>query len=203
MTINRSRCDAPRHSPPLWGLVAAVLLSSPVRAMDGWQVDGEHGELQVHGRLVAGACRLDMRSAYQQVDMGMTPTVALRRPGEAAPSVSFSLLLRDCQSQGGEQTDVLTGVTAQDWHQPIVSISFVAPVDPGAPDLLIARGVTGVALKLTDGEGHQVVPGMPGRPQFVTPRQEQLVYAVALVRTPAPLTLGDFRAVVNFRMSYD
>lgn len=186
-------------------LVAVIIL--PCRLSAAWAeapvVDGEYGKLQVHGRLFAGSCQLDMRSAFQQIEMGETSTALLSKTGDEGQPVTFTLQLRDCQGRGGQQTDIPTGTVSQDWRQPVISVSFVAPADPDMPRLLMTKGVSGVALKLEDGQGRQVIPGMPGRPQFVTPQQDRLVYKVTPVRTPAPLTTGVYQAVANFRINYD
>ncbi|STQ13890.1 type-1 fimbrial protein [Enterobacter cloacae] len=58
------------------GLVL-MLLAGSLNAADEL-VDGNYGLLHVRGALTESACRLEMDSAWQEVDMGTTATVRLK-----------------------------------------------------------------------------------------------------------------------------
>lgn len=187
-------------------LTATAVLSQGVAARvwpDNWNVDGEHGELHVHGVLLEGACQLDMRSVFQQVPFGSIAYGTLRHPGDRGQPVAFHLRLRDCSRSGGVSDDRYTGTVTRDAIQPVVTLSFTGVTVPGMPQLLKVSGVSGMGLQITDPQGRRVQPGERGEPLILAPGENDLVFRATPVRTAAPLTTGDFRAVTNFEVSYD
>jgi len=184
-------------------LLAVLLVSANTQAADNWNVDGEHGELRVHGRLLEGACRLDMTSVFQQVDLGPIAGNVLSRPGDEGQPVRFQITLRDCSRSGGEQSDRYSGNSSWDAIQPVVTLSFEGVTDAALPTLLKTNGVTGLALRLRDPQGRTLQPGQRGEPLIITPGDNVLNYTVAPVRTPEPLTNGAFSALTRFKVSYD
>lgn len=191
----------------LMTVVAPLVLTalSPLASAnpDNWEVEGEHGELHVYGALTEGACRLDMASTFQQVEVGETPNARLRRVGNLGTPVTFRLQLRDCVRLGGRQRDLRTGSTTWDALQPVMQVSFVAPADVDTPGLVQVKGVSGIGLRIRDSQGRDIRLGDRGGPQFVTPANDALVYTVTPERTKAPLTTGSYRAVMDFRLNYD
>jgi type 1 fimbria pilin len=184
-------------------LLAGLLFISACQAEDGWNVEGEHGELHVHGVLLEGACRLDMRSVYQEVSMNGTTLGMLRKTGYGGEPVTFVLRLLDCQRTGGHEDDFKQGNATWDAIQPVITISFSGVSDPNNPSLLLMKGIEGAGLMIRDSNGDQIIPGERGIPQFVTPGSNQLIYQVIPVRTSAPLIAGTFRSVVDFKVNYD
>lgn len=188
-------------------LIAALVLMSSVTsaqaAVDNWGVDGAYGELHITGALTAGACRLDMTSLFQQVDMGVLPAAALLHPGDQGVPVAVQLQLRDCLPVGGRQRDDRIGSLTWDSIQPVVSVSFAARADDDNPALVKARGASGIGLRLLDSQRRDVRLGARGAPQWLTPYNDQLTYYVVPERTRAPLSPGAFRASVDFRLNYD
>ncbi|MGG8041376.1 fimbrial protein [Klebsiella aerogenes] len=183
----------------------ALLLSAGIAQAnpDNWEVEGEHGELHVSGALTEGACRLDMASAYQEVLMGSTPNALLRHPGSQGTPITFHLQLRDCQRNGGRKRDVRTDTLTWDPLQSVVSVRFIAPADASMPSLVKVSGVTGVGLLLKDSHLRDIRLGDTGVPQFVGAASDELIYTVTPVRTPESLTTGEYRATVDFQLSYD
>jgi type 1 fimbria pilin len=193
------------RTPPAW-VAALALMSTAMSAQaapDNWGVEGAHGELHINGALSAGACRLDMASLFQQVEMGVIPTAPLQRPGDQGEPVAVQLQLRDCLPVGGRQRDDRNGNLTWDGIQPVVSVSFVARMDDDNPALVKARGASGLGLRLLDSQKRDVRLGSRGSPQFLTPYNDQLTYYVVPERTQAPLAPGAFRASVDFRLNYD
>ncbi|KZQ36084.1 fimbrial protein [Enterobacter mori] len=186
-------------------LYCCLVLSYPfgARATDDWNVDGEHGELHVFGVLSEGAGELDMKSSHQDVAVDTNFRVNLRAPGDMGPPISFTLHFRDIKRTYGSQTDHYTGAITYSAVQPVITVSFDAPVDYDNPSLIRVRGTSGVALLLRDQLGRKVIPGEEGEPLFLTPSSDDLVYTVTPVRTSAPLTTGTFKAVARFRVEYD
>lgn len=184
-------------------LITWAAVSSTAMAADDWQVDGEHGEIRIQGLLSEGACLLDMRSAFQQVELGPISTSQLIRPGASGQPTTFQINLHQCARSGGEQRDRYSGMLIHDAIQPVVTISFTGEADPLMPALLKISGTQGIGLKLTDPLGRSIIPGERGLPQLITPGDNVLTYSVAPVRTPAPLIAGEYRAVANFEVSYE
>lgn len=184
-------------------LAICGLLATAASAADNWSVEGEHGDLHVHGLLLEGACRLDMTSVFQQVELGPISRSQLLKPGDESQPVHVHLKLRDCSRSGGSQTDRYSGNRYQDAIQPVVTLSFFGVTDPDIPSLLKVSGVSGVALKLIDPQGRWVHPGERGEPMFITPGDNDLVYTLIPVRTPSPLTTGEFHTITNVEVNYD
>ena len=184
-------------------LVILALLPVTAMSVDHWEVEGEHGELYVHGALTEGVCYLDMRSRWQEVELGSASTAKLQRPGDRGTPVTFTLRLRDCTRKGGSLLDKRSGKLTWDAIQPVVAVRFMAPADPDNPDLVKVSGVDGLGLRITDDQGRDIQLGEQGRAYFVAPAQDELVYQVSPERTLASLTTGPYRAVVNFSLEYD
>lgn len=193
------------RTAPAWLAALAVMMwVTPVQAApDNWGVEGAHGELHISGALAAGACRLDMTSLFQQVELGVIPTASLLRPGDRGVPVAVQLQLRDCLPVGGRQRDERSANLTWDSIQPVVSVSFAARADDDNPELVKARGASGLGLRLLDSQRRDVHLELRGTPQFLTPYNDQLTYYVVPERTRAPLVPGAFRASVDFRLNYD
>ncbi len=198
--MNRSE-----RTTPVW-IAALALMGTAMSAQaapDNWGVEGAHGELHISGALSAGACRLDMTSLFQQVDLGVLPAATLLHPGDQGEPVAVQLQLRDCLPVGGRQRDDRIGSLTWDSIQPVVSVSFVARMDDDNPALVKARGASGIGLRLLDSQRRDVRLGARGAPQWLTPYNDQLTYYVVPERTWAPMLPGAFRANVDFRLNYD
>lgn len=184
-------------------LLTSIMLPQRVFAIDDWNVDGEHGELHVHGLLLEGACQLNMSSAWQQVSLGSLARTTLAKPGDLGRGISFQIKLCRCSRSGGEQTDQYLDNRIQDAIQPVVTLSFMGVSDPDKPSLLKVIGVRGLGLALSTPLNRRIILGQRGEPLMLTPGDNILTFTVTPVRTIAPLTTGNFRAVAGFEVSYD
>ncbi|EHG1308580.1 type 1 fimbrial protein [Salmonella enterica] len=201
-----ARCQhTRRYHVAMAVLLAGGLLSQVAKAqeLNDKDVDGEHGALYVHGLLTEGACRLDMASAWQDVEMASLTTAMLPAPGAEGTSVQVTLHLKDCIRTRGYSLETRTGVHTWDSVQPVVTVAFLAPGDLDSPSLLRVMGVKGVALRVRDASDRAIHPGERSAPQFVTPSSDQLTYTITPVRTAEPLIPGEYRAVLNFDLNYD
>ncbi|HCB2860475.1 TPA: type 1 fimbrial protein [Klebsiella aerogenes] len=185
-----------------------TLLCLPLASIataDNWDVDGEHGELHVLGQLTEAACRLDMTSAFQQIDLGNIQATATMKTGTQGTPVPFHLQLKDCLRTAGSRRNNRTGNLTWSENQPVVSVAFLAPADADTPDLvrLDGQGVSGIGLRLMN-ERHQLVRlGNWNRPQFLDPGQNEMTFYVVPERTRAALGAGAFRATVDFHLNYE
>ncbi|MGK3141807.1 fimbrial protein [Pantoea sp. C2G6] len=184
-------------------ILCSLLSASSAWAKDFSQVDGETGVLHVTGSLTQGACRLEMQSAWQQIDLGNLVTGDFTAADQRGEPVPFQLILRDCLLTGGRLRDAIKGGTVWDSKQPVVSVSFVAPADRYSPELVKVDGAQGVGLRLLDSQHRNVRLGYRSEPVFVAPYHDVLTWYVVPERTSAPLVAGAFAATVSFRLNYD
>lgn len=182
---------------------AMMLLLPAAMAVDNWQVEGANGQLHVRGTMSESACRLDMASAEQAVDLGQTGTAQLARVGARGTPVTLQLRLQDCLRSAANNRDTRSGNLLWDAHQPALSVSFMAPADADNPQLVKVAGVSGLALRIEDAQGRDARLGDRGAPLVLAVGQNTLSYTVTPERTRAPLQAGAYSAHVDFRLSYD
>lgn len=171
-------------------LASGMLWSTCSSASDSWNVQGEHGVLEINGSLMEAPCLLDMRSEFQDVAMDSSALANLRHPGDTGQPVTLTFRLMGCFA-----------ARVSDKAMPM--ISFLSAADADEPTLLKMGGVSGVGLRILNDQGRQIAPGERYQPHFTTAGGNTMVYQVIPVRTVAPLTTGRFKATVDFRMSYE
>lgn len=172
---------------------------------DNLGVDGEYGEFHVTGQLTEGACRLEMNSAFQQIELGNITTDKLAHVGDEGEPVSIQLRLRDCLRTASGYLNNQTGNFAWSANQPVMAVAFLAPEDENSPSLVRVNGssISGVGLRLMDEHYRPVQLGSWTRPHFVAPGQDEMTFYVVPERTPAPLMAGNYAATINFRLNYE
>ncbi|WP_234472746.1 fimbrial protein [Pantoea sp. S61] len=184
-------------------LSCALLFSSVAQAgFDDGLVDGNYGVIRAHGTLTESACRLDMRSADQSVDLGNIATGKLKLPGDNGNLVPVALYLHDCLRTSSANRDVRGNLV---WNaaQPAVSFTFTGIEDDANPQLIKAQGVDGMGLRLKDAFRQNVVLGQKGKPLILKPASNVVIYYIAPERTRDNLRAGSYSANVNFRLNYD
>lgn len=188
----------------LFSTIIFSLVPVIASGLDSWDIDGLHGKLTVNGMMTEAPCIMDVtNSMRQEVSLGEIPSYSLRKPGDRAEPVSFNLEFRNCIRTESRMRDVRTDTPIWDAMQPVVTISFVAVSDKYFPEMLSVKGVSGVALEITDAQREDIRLGSRGRPQFLDSPQGTLQYFVTPVRTPEKLTEGSFSAVMDFKVDYD
>ncbi|HGU9824257.1 TPA: fimbrial protein [Enterobacter cancerogenus] len=185
----------------LSGLVMLSAVGAGAASLEG--VDGEHGLLTVTGELVDSPCRLSMDSRDQTVDLGTLAAADLTYPGERSRPVTVTVRLEGCLPASGRQYDAQTGLTTLSHSQPVVSVAFTAPADSSDPSLMKLAGVEGIALRLTDDQNRDVRLGSRSAVQLLSPGDNTLRWTVVAERVPGLLRPGAFRAVTDFKLSYD
>lgn len=185
----------------LIGGMLVIFLPTMVQAASG-TIDGLHGVLRVTGALTESPCHLEMSSADQAVSLGNVDTARLHRVGDRGTPVVVRLHLKDCLRNAASHRD-LQGNLVWSANQPAVSLTFTGTQDTWNPQLFLARGVSGMGIRLTDVSHRNVIPGLPGRPQLMTPGNNVLTYYIVPERTGAPLQAGAYLAQVNFRLNYE
>lgn len=187
------------------GLIALLAVSTPISALavESYGVDGMRGELHVHGFLTESACRLDMTSAWQDVDMGSLATGKLKEMGDSGAPIRVAFRLQDCLISPSRTRDMRTGNTLWNLSSPSVTIRFTAPADTTNPALIRVSGAEGVALKFIDPAGRDVRINDRGVPLLLTPGHNELNYQLIPVRTSAPLLAGAWQTMISVGLSYD
>ncbi|CAI0971967.1 fimbrial protein [Serratia fonticola] len=191
-----------------WQAAVGLILLSPLAQatelgkVDNWDVDGAHGVLQVQGALTESACRLDMSSAWQTVDLGNVGTGKLQQVGKQGTPVAVQLRLEDCLSGESRNSDQLGNLL---WSpdMPAMKIRFLAPTAAENPQLMAVYGAKGLGLLISDRHNVVITPGVYSAPTLVSPGQNQLTYYITPVRTSTGLDAGAYRAQIQFQLSYD
>ncbi|WP_147293932.1 fimbrial protein [Cedecea davisae] len=190
------------------GLAAALMFAcaasfhASASLPDNWEVEGAHGELAVEGRLLEGACSLDMKSIWQDVELGTVSTAGLIHPGDTGEPTHFTVVLHDCIRMRGNEQDWQTDEHTWDPFQPVLTLSFDAG-HVSHSDLIQVAGLDGIGLRISDVKHHDIELGHRISPQFLSVGDNTLEFTITPERTSAPLLTGHFRAVVNFQLSYD
>jgi len=185
----------------LGGLLWALAMGA--QAADEEDVEGMSGMLNVLGSMHESPCSLEMTSLHQTVDLESVSTSQLQRPGDQATPKAFQLRFTDCLRTAGRIRNERTGNLTWSAYQPVLSVTFEAPADADDPRLVRVQGITGMGLQLTDALGRDVQLGSRGQPLFLPVGRNTQTWHVRPTRTAAPLTSGAFRAVVDFRLTYE
>lgn len=183
--------------------ISALLISQQAKASYAGSIDGEYGTLKVTGELVDSPCKLSMKSRDQSVDIGVLSTTDLEYPGARSTPVIFTVQLQGCLVAAGSLSDEKIFPNRQNISKPTVNIAFTAPSEYLAPDLIEPIGVSGIALRILDSDGHSVAVGSQEKPQKLTPGDNTLLWKVVAERVPTPIVPGKMNAVIGFRLSYD
>ena len=174
-----------------------------VRADETLVQDEMSGTLEVYGSLTESACRLEMESLHQTIELGNTDSAKLLHPGDRATPVTFKLMLKECVRGRSAVRDPRTGALTWSSMQPAVSVYFSGNSDADVPEYVQVKGTGGLALRLSDSHGRLLPLNQRAIPLLLSPGQDQLSWTVTPVRTPAPLQAGPYHASVDFRMIYD
>lgn len=178
--------------------VAQAKSSDP--AMEG--VAGQVGKLYVHGSLIENACRIEMASLYQTIDLGSVGTAQLKQVGDQADSTTFQIRLLDCPSHGSEMVDFTTGLKTWSSNQPSLKLRFLAKSDPFNPDIVQVNGAKGLGLIVTDITGNIVHMGQFSRPILLDQPLSLLRYKVTPIKT-GELEPNAFDALIFFELIYE
>lgn len=185
-------------------IAAALLVCSGVAAAGQWAPEGQNGVIMVHGELTENACRLEMASEWQEVDLGVVEVRRLQYLGAHGTPVDMQLHLRDCMRAGGQSTNAQSQTVVWSSFQPAVSVTLSAQTDAEAPELVrVTGGAEGFGLRIRDERGRTVVPGVRQDAHLLMPSQDALTYTIVPERTTAPLKAGAFSSRLDVRLSYD
>ncbi len=164
--------------------------------------ESHFGVLHVYGTLTESACRLDMASADQSINLGNTSTADLKNVGDHSVLVPVQLYLQDCLRTSSSQNIEKNNV-AWSAHQPAVSITFTGIGEPTNPQLARTEGVKGIGLRIKDAQQNNLILGQQGKPVLLAPGDDVILYYIVAERTRGELRAGSFSANINFRLNYE
>lgn len=189
------------NTSKLVGLSLLLVLCGAAVADDESKVNT--GALYVHGVLQDNTCRMDMDSAWQEVDLGASSRGDFNLVGKATRPVTVKIYLHDCPEMVSWSTNITPMTTTASSLQPSYKARFTGVADTFNPELIKVTGASGIGLRLRDSQGKSVIPGRTGNALLLTPGQNQLTFTLAAERNGAVFTPGSYHSVINFSMIYE
>ncbi|EOI5776799.1 fimbrial protein [Cronobacter malonaticus] len=183
-------------------MLTTALLGSTLPGLASESVSADGGELYVHGALRENTCRLEMDSAWQDVDLGDTARAAVSLIGKQAKPVTVTLYLRDCPQIQTRSANITPLTHTRSSQQPGYQARFVAPTDAFNPDLIQVTGASGIGLRLKDSRGQTVKMAQQGDTVLLNPGQDSVTYTLQAERTAATFVPGPYHALIQFSMMY-
>jgi len=170
---------------------------------NNWLKNGLHGVFHVNGAVYRDACRLDMASVFQEIDLGDTKTSQFSRPGDRGRATTLELRLKDCQQISRSLMNVPGASLSWSDSQPLATIRFIANSHKDNNQLIALNGIEGIGLRITDHQGKSIPLGQHGEPLFLEPGTDTVIYHVAPERTRSVLEANEWDAFVSFELIYD
>ncbi|EOL9039822.1 fimbrial protein [Cronobacter sakazakii] len=184
----------------LMALGAALCVIPPVFADEPVSADG--GTLYVHGALRENTCRLEMDSAWQDVDLGNITRADVNLVGKMTKPIPVTLYLRDCPEIPTRSANITPLTHTRSTQQPAYQARFLAATDTLRPELIKVTGASGIGLRLKDSRGQTVNMRQQGDTVLLNPGQDSVTYTLQVERTNAPLIPGSYHALIHFSMMY-
>ncbi|EJJ0545841.1 fimbrial protein [Cronobacter sakazakii] len=182
-------------------LGAALCVIPPVFADEPVSADG--GTLYVHGALRENTCRLEMDSAWQDIDLGNITRADVNLVGKMTKPIPVTLYLRDCPEIPTRSANITPLTHTRSTQQPAYQARFLAATDTLRPELIKVTGASGIGLRLKDSRGQTVNMGQQGDTVLLNPGQDSVTYTLQVERTNAPLVPGSYHALIHFSMMYE
>lgn len=201
MFVPAVRCPGAKWAA-LMLLLTAGVAPAVAAEHDGEEVQGTAGWLYVTGAMREAACRLEMSSRWQSIELPAVSAYQLLRPGDSGEPTPFTLRLTGCMRSAGSVLNSQNNTLAWSSQQPIVTLTFSAAADAQTPELFQVKGAEGIGLRLRDAQGNTLRPGVESAPGFLTPGDNQLQFTLAPERTAAALKPDAFRATLDFKLHY-
>ncbi|EKK5219892.1 fimbrial protein [Cronobacter sakazakii] len=183
-------------------LALSLLLALSGGAAADEESEVNTGALYVHGVLQDNTCRMDMDSAWQEVDLGTASRGDFNLVGKAARPVTVKIYLHDCPEMVSWSTNITPMTTTASTLQPSYKARFTGVADELNPELIKVIGASGIGLRLRDSQGKSVVLSRTGDAVLLSPGQSQVTFTLAAERNGAAFTPGAYHSVINFSMIY-
>jgi len=152
--------------------------------------DSGSGRVHISGMIIDTACAIDVNSIDQTIDMGVVPISLIIRDGQGKTK-DFSINLVKCVLDKSEKN---------------LSIkrNFQITFDGYNDDNLfgVDGEAKGVAMKISDSEGHIAEPGTALPAGNIDTTDMSLKYTLQLVSNNKKLQAGDYTSTIKFKMDY-
>ncbi|WP_261446201.1 fimbrial protein [Serratia fonticola] len=167
------------------------LLLSLCAAGPAWAAQPQGwGRVNMLGAIIETACAIDTRSRDQTINMGVLPIGQIARDGQGVIR-PFSIRLVNCILVRNDKM-------LPDWRY--FQITFDGHADTGL--FSVSGAAKGIALQITDGQGHIATPGEPLPFGEITPSEMLLNYSLRLVSNRQVLRAGEYSSTIKFKMDY-
>lgn len=176
---------------------AFILFAVSFDTVSAEQLYQGSGRVTLAGQVIDSACALDANSLYQVIELDPLPMGQLIRLGESAPR-TFTLRLVKCSLVRPDPGR--PGAFLPDWQH--VRVTFDGQADSGGKLFAAAGSTRGLALRITDWQGQQSVPGVPMSLISLSGGDQELRYTLQMVGNGSPMAVGSHRAAVRFRLEY-
>ncbi|ALB56271.1 type 1 fimbrial protein [Cronobacter universalis] len=183
-------------------IATGIVFSLMMPAFADEPILADSGELYVHGVLRENTCRLEMDSAWQDIDLGDTTRADVNLVGKMTKPITVTLYLRDCPEIPTRSANITALTHTRSTQQPAYQARFVAVTDTMRPELIKVTGASGIGLRLKDSHGKTVKIDQPGDTVLLNPGQDSVSYTLQVERTNTPLIPGPYHALIQFSMMY-
>ncbi|MGV2904778.1 fimbrial protein, partial [Achromobacter sp. AGC25] len=147
-------------------------------------------KVSMSGAIVSSPCSLQVESKDQTVSMAPAAISGLIN-GEATLQQPFKVQLLNCSPPRTQSGDLGSNT---------FTLIFEGTGDRQG---FLARGsAKGIAIRIKDSRGKQVVPGVPVQQRLPSSGDLALHYALSLTGTGAALHAGDYQITIRLRMNY-
>lgn len=147
------------------------------------------GRVSMDGTIISSACDIDAGDGYQSITMPVESRGKIKRVGEGAPQ-HFSIKLTNCSPYSSVNPDA--------WKY--INIIFDGNDDQGL--FRVQGNASGVALEIRDSNGSVIRPGMVIPWQRNMVNENKLDYQIKLKNSMRDLVVGDYSAVIRYRIEY-
>lgn len=147
------------------------------------------GRVNIEGAIFSSACNINAGDGWQTVEMGSETLSHMAHAGEGEPQ-PFSVTLTRCSLTDANDT--------APWQY--LRITFDGDEEDGL--FRLNGDASGMALELTDKNGRTIHPGKTMAYRQVTLKNMRLDYLIKLKTTARNLMVGDYRAILRYRVEY-
>jgi type 1 fimbria pilin len=170
-----------------WGCVA---FASQQANSPGSEFDlGLTGRVSMEGVIYSTPCDIDIGDDYQTIAMPGETREHIKRAGIGEPK-PFSIYLTNCSLSSSEGAD------------PMRYMKIIFDGDEEMGSFKINGSASGLVLELRDGAGQIIHPGIGMDYQKTVIDDYRLDYKLRLKTTLRNLMVGDYNAIIRYRVEY-
>ncbi|GMQ36280.1 fimbrial protein [Enterobacter asburiae] len=147
------------------------------------------GRISMDGSIISSACDINTGDGYQEISMPGETRGHIKRTGEGEPQ-DFSIQLTHCALDPSAEP--------ASWQY--INIIFDGQDEDGL--FRVSGNASGIALELKDSQGNVIHPGKPTPWQQSTVTNNRLDYRFTLKNTVRNLVVGDYSAIIRYRIEY-